>query len=73
MTDIRVTRQGLEVLTPIVSSPVTRVTRQGLEVLTPVVSSPVAQVTRIAMEVLYVLPVVGGDPGRRTVITVNFT
>ena len=71
MTDIRVTRQGLEVVTPIVSSPVSRVTRQGLEVVTSIVSSPVTRVTRIAIEVLATFPAAGAA-SRRLLFTVNY-
>lgn len=71
MTDIRITRQGLEVVTSIVSTPITRVTRQGLEVLTSHINSPVTRVTRIAMEVLATFPAAGGGL-RRTVFSVNY-
>ena len=71
MTDIRITRQGLEVVTSIVSSPITRVTRQGLEVVTSIVSSPVTRLTRIAMEVLTTFPAAGGG-ARRVLLTINY-
>ena len=71
MTDIRVTRQGLEVVTSIVSTPITRVTRQGLEVVTSIVSTPVTRLTRIAIEVLTTFPAAGGG-ARRTIMSINY-
>jgi hypothetical protein len=71
MTDIRVTRQALEVVAEVVSAPDTRVTRQALEVVAPVVSSPETRVTRVALEVLTSFPAAGGG-ARRLVFTINY-
>jgi hypothetical protein len=67
MTDIRVTREGLEALTNLTTSPVSRITRVGVEVLSNVIAGDF-RLTRMGIEVLTTLeatPPVGGTANRQ--------
>jgi len=52
MTDIRVTRQALEVVGITTATPDVRVTRQALEVVGITTSIPDVRITRLAIEVV---------------------
>jgi len=71
ITNIRVTREAVEVLTNTTEVPDGRVTRAAVEVLTDTVEVPDGRVTRIAVEVLV------SDPfptaAARRVVTVSYS
>jgi len=73
MTDIRVTREALEVVGTVTTTPNARVTRVGMEVLADVTTTPDARVTRVGLEVLGTLAEVAPLAAARRVISINYT
>jgi len=75
MTDIRVTREAIEVLAVVDTDPAIQTTRIAVEVLTNLDTAPVIQMTRVAIEVLFTEG--GAEPAvvgtRREMITITYT
>ena len=75
MTDIRLTREAVEVVSNLTTTPEVRVTREAVEVVTNLTTTPVVRVTRQAIEVLASLesgpPTPAGGNVRR-VISINY-
>lgn len=73
MTDIRVTREAIEVLADVGVAPAIQATRIAVEVAINLDTAPVLHVTRVATEVLHTTAEASVGGLRRTIITVNFT
>jgi hypothetical protein len=72
MTDIRVTREAIEVVSVVDTTPAIQVTREAVEVLSVVDTTPTIQVTRFAAEVIITTAEATVGSLRRILITVNY-
>jgi hypothetical protein len=73
MTDIRITREAVEVLTETTEVPDIRVTREAVEVLTETTEVPDIRITRVAVEVLVSDPFSAGPTSRTRIMTVTYS